>query len=164
VGRPLGTRGGDPNPWVQIAAGSEDQTDHTYSVLYELLAANDGRAADELRIDVGLTRCYLRDRPGRPEPVTASAGSREGQPVTDAILDETHLWTPRNGGVRLARTIRRNTAKMDGRTFETTNRFEPGEQSVAEATPKAAEQGTAGVGSDAAAAAAVDRDPANDRE
>jgi hypothetical protein len=84
---------------VQIAAVSEDQTDNTYSVIYELLTANDGRAADELSIDVGLTRCYLRDRPGKLEPVTASAGSREGQPITDATLDETHLWTPTNGGV-----------------------------------------------------------------
>ena len=87
MGRPWG-RKGDPNPWIQIAAVSEDQTDNTYSVLYELLTANDGAAADDLRVDVGLTRCFLRDRPGKLEPVTASAGSREGQPITDATLDE----------------------------------------------------------------------------
>jgi hypothetical protein len=160
VGRPLGIRGGDPNPWVQIAAVSEDQTDNTYSVLYELLCANDGKAADELGIDVGLTRCYLRHRPGRLEPVTAAAGSREGQPVTDAILDETHLWTPRNGGVRLARTIRRNVAKMAGRSYETTNSFVPGEESVAEGTHKAFEQGAPGVYYDAVEAPRVkEEDP-----
>lgn len=144
VGRPWGTKGAPP-PWVQIAAVSEDQTDNTYSAIYEFLTANDGRAADELRIDAGLTRCYLRDRPGKLEPVTAAAGTREGQRVTYGVLDETHLWTPTNGGKRLARTIRRNVAKMGGRTYETTNAFVPGEDSVAEATHKSVGDGAPGI-------------------
>lgn len=154
VGRPWGTKG-DPNPWVQIAACSEDQTENTYSVIYELLTANDGAAADELRIDVGLTRCYLVDRPGKLEPVTASAGTREGQPVTDATLDETHLWLVSNGGVKLARTIRRNVAKMNGRSYETTNSFAPGEGSVAEATHRAVMEGKPGIYYDAVEAPEV---------
>jgi hypothetical protein len=154
VGRPWGMKG-DPSPWVQIAAVSEDQTDNTYSVVYELLTANDGRAADELGIDVGLTRCFLRDRPGRLEPVTAAAGSREGQPITDATLDETHLWLPSNGGVKLARTLRRNVAKMNGRTSETTNSFVPGEGSVAELTHKAIQAGQPGIMCDAVEAPQV---------
>jgi len=165
VGRPWGVKG-DPAAWVQIAAVSEDQTENTHSVVYDMLTANDGRAAEALKIDAGLTRSYLRDgkRTGKLEPVTAAAGSREGQPVTDAILDETHLWTPRNGGVKLARTLRRNTAKMNGRTYETTNSFEPGEQSVAEASHKAAEQGAAGIFYDAVEAPKVDIDTATDDE
>lgn len=162
VGRPWGT-GGHPNPWVQIAAVSEDQTDNTYSVIHELLTANDGRAADELRIDVGLTRCFLRDRRGKLDPVTAAAGSREGQPVTDGVLDETHLWLPRNGGVKLARTLRRNVAKMGGRTYETTNSFVPGEESVAEATHKAAVAGAAGVYYDAVEAPPVKEDDPDEK-
>lgn len=120
------------NPWVQIAAVSEDQTDNTYSALYEMLVANDHRAAKALGIDQGRTRLYLHGRPGRLEPVTAAAGSREGQRVTFAVLDETHLWTRRNGGVKLAGTLRRNAAKMGGRTLETTNAPLLGEKSVAE--------------------------------
>lgn len=132
VGVPWGT-GERPPPWNQIAAVSEDQTDNTYGAAYSMLVANDGRAADALGIDAGRTRLYLRDRPGRLEPVTASAGSREGQRLTDpAILDETHLWNPRNGGVKLARTLRRNLAKMGGRSIETTNAPILGERSVAE--------------------------------
>lgn len=131
VGVPWGT-GGRPSPWVQIAAVSEDQTENTYGALFAMLAANDGRAADELRIDNGRTRLYLRDRPGRLEPVTASAGSREGQPLTKFTADETWLWTPHNGGVRLIRTLRRNVAKMNGRGVETTNSPILGEKSVAE--------------------------------
>jgi hypothetical protein len=140
VGRPWGS-GDLPAPWVQVAAVSEDQTDNTWSVLHHLLTANDGSAADELGIDAGLTRCFLRDRQGKAEPVTAAAGSREGQPVTYGVLDETHLWTPSNGGVRLAATIRRNAAKMGGRSYETTNSFAPGEGTVAEATHKAVQAG-----------------------
>mgnify|MGYP001585396850 CR=1 FL=1 len=136
--RPWGT-GDSPPPWVQIAAVSEDQTENTYAALYELLTANEGRAAQTLGIDEGRTRLYLRGRPGRLEPVTASAGSREGQRLTFAVLDETHLWTRRNRGVALARTLRRNAAKMDGRTFETTNAPALGEKSVAETSGAEAE-------------------------
>lgn len=148
VGRPWG-REGDPLPWVQVGAVSEDQTDNTWSVLYYFLTENDGRAADALDIDAGLTRCFLRGQPGaKLEPVTSAAGTREGQPITYAILDETHLWTPRNGGVKLARTLRRNVAKMGGRSYETTNSFVPGEASVAEGSYKAVQLGAAGVYAD----------------
>jgi hypothetical protein len=147
VGRPWGTAS-DPNPWVQVGAVSEDQTDNTWSVVHAFLTENDGRAADVLRIDAGLTRCFLRDRPGKAEPVTASAGSREGQPITYAVLDESHLWTPRNGGVKLASTLRRNVGKMDGTSYETTNSFVPGEGSVAEASSRAVRVGAPGVFAD----------------
>lgn len=145
VGVPWGGPG-DPLPWVQVAAVSEGQTDNTWSVVYYFLTENDGELADALRVDAGLTRCFLRDKPGaKLEPVTAAAGSREGQPITYGVLDETHLWTPRNGGVKLARTIRRNVAKMNGASFETTNSFIPGEGSVAEGSHRSVQAGTAGV-------------------
>lgn len=162
VGRPWGYKG-DPAPWVQVAAVSEDQTDNTYSVINYFLSANEGRAADELRIDHGITRCYHRDiRNAKLEPVTAQAGSREGQPVTYGQMDETHLWTTRNGGVKLAATIRRNAAKMDGRSYETTNAFHPGDMSVAERTHKAAERGFEGIYYDAVEAPAVKQEDDDD--
>lgn len=165
VGRPWGT-GNLPKAWVQIGAVSEDQTENTHAVVYEFLTANDGQAADALHIDVGLTRSYLRDgaRTGKLEPVTASAGSREGQPVTDAVLDETHLWNRRNGGVKLAAALRRNVAKMNGRSIETTNSFIPGEGSVAEATHRAVELGSAGIFYDAVEAPHVDLETCSDDE
>lgn len=164
VGRPWGTSG-DPQAWVQLGAVSEDQTENTHSVVFEFLTANDGQAADELHIDAGLTRSFLRDgeRRGKLEPVTAAAGSREGQPITYAVLDETHLWTPRNGGVKLARTLRRNVAKMGGSSYETTNSFVPGEQTVAEATHKAALLGSAGVFYDAVEAPLVEPEDSDDK-
>lgn len=132
VGVPRGT-GSRPKPWIQIAAVSEDQTENTYGALYSMLAANGHRAARALNIDDGRTRLLLPDMPGALlEPVTASMGSREGQRTTDVVLDETWLWLPTNGGVKLARTLRRNVAKMGGRSVETTNAPILGQRSVAE--------------------------------
>jgi hypothetical protein len=62
------------NPVVEIAAVSEDQTDNTYSALFEMLSANEGRAAKALGIDNGRTRLYLIGRPGVLRPVTAASG------------------------------------------------------------------------------------------
>jgi hypothetical protein len=134
---------GEPwqRPIVEIAAVSEDQTDNTYSALYEMLTANENASAKRLGIDIGRTRLYIHGRPGTLRPVTASSGSREGARLTFAVLDETHLWTRSNGGVKLAGTLRRNAAKMDGRTFETTNAPVLGEKSVAEASGTDVEPG-----------------------
>lgn len=132
VGVPWGT-GERPAPWIQIAAFSEAQTKNTYAAVFAALAANDHRAARDLRIDEGRTRLYLRDIPDAiMEPVTASAGSRAGQRVTKATLDEPQLWTPDNGGMKLARTILDNLTKMDGRAVFTGNAYVIGAQSVAE--------------------------------
>lgn len=125
VGRP------HPSPHVQLAAVSESQTSNTMSLVLSML--REGAAGDEIEgLDLGLTR--VRTRNGILEPVTASATSREGQRLTAAILDEPHLWTASNGGIRLAATLRRNLGKLDGRSVETTNAWVPGEDSVAEAT------------------------------
>lgn len=127
-----------PSPWVQLAAVSEDQTVNTMSVALAMLSG-----ADIPGLDTGLTRIYTTN--GRLEPVTASAPSREGQRLTDAVLDETHLWLASNGGHRLAATIRRNLAKMRGRSIETTNTWRAGEESVAEATSRAADMSAEGL-------------------
>ena len=148
VGRPWGTQN-DPRAWVQIGAISEDQTDNTWSVVHYLLTENDGKAADALGIDAGLTRCFLRNQPGaKLEPVTSAAGSREGQPITYGVIDESHLMVPSNGGVKLARTIRRNVAKMGGRSYETTNSFLIGQDSVAESSFNAVRNGSPGIFAD----------------
>lgn len=129
-------------PWVQVCAASEDQAGNTYSALHAMV--QDSPLLDEAGIDLGVTRTVLRGRPGRIEMVTASAGSREGQPVTAAICDETHLWTRTNGGRRLYATVTRNATKMAGRVLATTNAYVPGAESVAEQVENAAAK-TAGV-------------------
>lgn len=132
VGVPWGT-GDRPAPKIQIAAVSEDQTDNTYGAAYSMLASRGGTIAENLRIDLGRTRLYSMDNPDAwLMPVTASAGSRTGQRIVKATLDETWLWTKRNGGTGLAATIRNNLTKMNGRAVETTNAPILGVGSVAE--------------------------------
>lgn len=140
-GEPVGKP--HPTPWVQIAAVSEDQTDNVYVQLRDALAESD--AIDEYGIDLGKTRVFLKNRPGRIEPVTASAGAREGQPVTFVAKDETRLWLPSNGGDRLNAVLSRNVAKTDGRSIELTNAYRKGQGSVAEATAEAARKKAAGL-------------------
>lgn len=136
TGRPMGRKW--ESPVVQIAAVSEDQADNTYGALLEYLTDDGNAVADALGLDAGQTRILRKGQPAaRIDAVTASAGTREGQRVTFAVLDESHLWNVGNGGHRLAGTLRRNAGKMDGSTLETTNAFVPGEQSVAQATAEA---------------------------
>jgi hypothetical protein len=138
VGRPW------PTPWIQAAAVSEDQTDNTFVALYEMLV--NSAAIDDFHLDLGVTRIFKAGHPGsRIEPVTSSDGSREGQPITAAILDQTETWKRGNGGIRLAAVLRRNATKSGGRTIETPNAHAPGDGSVAEASHQAYLKGAAGV-------------------
>jgi hypothetical protein len=142
AGRPVGMR--HPSPWIQLAAVSKDQTDNMGVWLFEVLREREAELAD-LHVDLGRTRIYLRDRPGRIEQVTAEAGSREGQPITFAALDQTESWKQSNGGVRLAATLRRNAAKTGGWTYELQNAPGPADGSVADLTSRAWERGQKGV-------------------
>lgn len=134
-------------PWVQIAACAEDQAvSNVYSLLFAMLSENDGKAARELGIDLGRGRLYLKSSPGaKLEAVSSSWGTREGQRVTFALADETQSWVKRNGGHRLARVLRRNTAKMNARTLELSNAPELGEASIAEETEAQALAGHPGI-------------------
>lgn len=124
----------------------EQAQSNVYSVVWTLLSENDGRAAAELGIDLGRTRLHLHGNPGaKLEAVTSSWGAREGQRVTFALLDESHHWIKSNGGLRLARTLRRNAGKLDGRTVELANAPETGEGSIAEETEAEFQSGAAGI-------------------
>lgn len=149
-------------PWVQVAAVSEEQDHNLYGPLREMIS--ESPMLDELGIDLGKTRIEFRDgRPGKIEPVSASAGAREGQPITAAALEETGLWFPSKGGRKLAAALRRNAGKTNGRTVEFTNPPALGEDSVAEATLAAADKGERGLLLDWAQGAPVEapKDPAN---
>lgn len=141
-GQPVGME--HPDPWVQFAAVSEDQTDNVLVWLYDRLADR-AEVCRRRGIDLGRTRLYLRDRPGRLEPVTAAAGSREGQRVTFGVLDQTEAWSKENGGVRLHGTIVRNAAKTGGWTLELQNAPGLGDGSVADRTARAHDQRVKGV-------------------
>ena len=69
---------------------------------------------------------------GRIDVVTSSAQTRLGNPVTFVLQDKTGLWTPTNKMIKVADTQRRGVAGMGGRSMETTNCFDPTEQSQAQ--------------------------------
>jgi hypothetical protein len=149
-------------PWVQVAACSEEQDHNLYGPMREMLAGSD--LIDSQRIDLGKTRVEFADgRPGKIEPVSASAGAREGQPITAAALEDTHLWFPSKGGPKLAAVLRRNAGKTNGVTCEFTNAPSLGEGSVAEMTLDAAAKGASGLLYDSMEGSAVEdpKDPAN---
>lgn len=127
VGKPWVT------PWWQITAYSADQTDNVWSSLVPMIEL--GALSADIP-DTGKTRINL-PRGGKIEPVTSAAGSRLGQKITGAVQDESHSWTELNGGRKLADTQRRNLAGMGGRWFETTNKWDPAEESVAQQTSEA---------------------------
>lgn len=127
VGRPW------PTPLIQIAANSEDQTANVYAALQPMVEL--GPLAD-LIPDTGETRINLPGG-GRIDPVTSRARTRLGQRVTFVVQDETGLWTTQSGMVAVAETQRRGLAGMGGRSIETTNAWDPSEDSVAQRTAEA---------------------------
>lgn len=116
-------------PWVNLAGVSLDQTANTMTTILAMI--EQGSIADEYDLDPGLTRIYTPGA-GRLVPITASSATQEGARPTFALLDETHHWSESNGGHALDRVIRRNLAKVGGRSIETTNAHAPGHDSVAE--------------------------------
>ncbi len=120
VGRPWAT------PLIQVAAVSEDQTENIWRALKPMIEL--GPLVDVIP-DTGLGRINLRGG-GLIEPVTSSSQTRQGARCTYLELDEPHLMTRRNGGDKLADTIRRNVAGTGGRWSATGNAYDPSEQSV----------------------------------
>lgn len=120
-----------PMPWVVVAGIAFVQTANTMDAIRAMAAgeAFSARYLDENSI--GQTRIIIPGG-GKIVPITASSRAQEGARPTFAILDETHHWTASNGGHKLAQVIRRNLAKVGGRSVETTNAHEPGEDSTAE--------------------------------
>jgi phage terminase large subunit-like protein len=120
-----------PSPFVQIAAVSEDQTKNTMDLVRPMLTH--GNAIDDIPgLDIGITQISIPN--GKLVPISSGATSKEGNRATAAIMDEPHLWKSANGGRDLANVIRRNLSKMSGRPFETTNCWNPADESVAQGT------------------------------
>ncbi|SFI82078.1 Phage terminase-like protein, large subunit, contains N-terminal HTH domain [Streptosporangium canum] len=136
-GFPVGKRVG--LPLIQIAATSIDQTANTRDMIRGMLA--NSPAEDEYDIEIGKERIQFRSgRPGRIEPVTSSSRGLEGARPTFVVGDETHHWVPSNGGVAVFEVLDRNVRKTAGagsRYVESTNAFNPNEDSVAQRTYEA---------------------------
>jgi hypothetical protein len=125
-----------PTPLIQPTAFSKEQVGNVYDALRPMiehgpLAALIPKTGEELiRLPGG----------GRIDVVTSSQQSRLGQRVTFVPQDETGIWTETNKMTNVAKTQRRGAAGMQGRTTETTNAWDPTENSVAQQTAMAALQ------------------------
>ena len=126
-GEPKGTQW--PTPLIQLTATTEDQVENTYDALRPMidagpLAAVIPRTGEEfIRLPGG----------GRIDVVTSKATSRLGQRVTFVVQDETGIWVDARMK-KVASTQRRGLAGMGGRSIETTNAWDPSEDSVAQQT------------------------------
>ena len=118
-----------PTPLIQLLATSEDQVDNVYRPLQAM--ARGPYLSEQMQVREGFIRL---PNDGRIDVVTSSAQSRLGNPITFAVMDETQLYTAQNKLIRVAETMRRGLAGMAGRSIETTNCWDPAEQSVAQRT------------------------------
>jgi hypothetical protein len=138
AGEPMGIPW--PTPLIQITAFSEEQTDNIYGALRPMIESGPlanviPRVGEEfIRLPGG----------GRIDTVTSNNQSRLGQRVTFVPQDEVGLWLPMSkdgkGGnmVKVANTQRRGASGMSGRVVETTNGWDPSENSVAQQTAASA--------------------------
>ncbi|MFF7310547.1 hypothetical protein [Streptomyces sp. NPDC008137] len=129
-GDPMGTPW--PTPLIQLTATSEDQVANVYRPLQNMVKL--GPLGDIMRVGEEFTRVGEQ---GRIDVVTSSALSRLGNPIIFALQDETGLYNDANKLRRVAETQRRGTAGMGGRSMETTNAWDPSEDSVAQRTSEA---------------------------
>jgi hypothetical protein len=126
---------GDPmgrawaKPLIQLLATSDDQVENVYDPLKAML--KHGHDANLYTVGEEFTRL---PREGKIESVTSSALSRLGNPIIFCGQDETGLYTEANKLRKVAETQRRGAAAMGGRSIETTNPYDPGEDSVAQRT------------------------------
>ncbi|MFI6819732.1 hypothetical protein ACIBJE_02120 [Micromonospora sp. NPDC050187] len=131
-GEPMGMRW--PTPLIQITAYSEKQTDNIYREALQAMIRL-GPLGDLMRVGEDFIRIGTA---GRIDTVSSSAKSRLGNPVTYVPQDETGVWTDANGMREVAETQRRGLAGMGGRAQETTNAFDPAQDSVAQRSYEAA--------------------------
>lgn len=119
-----------PTPLIQVTATSEEQTDNIYDALRPMI----DKGPLSLLIPKTGEEFIRLPNDGRIDVVTSSATSRLGQRVTFVPQDETGVWTPENKMVKVAETQRRGLAGMGGRSTETTNGWDPTQDSVAKRT------------------------------
>lgn len=127
AGEPMGVP--QPTPLIQLLATSEDQVANVYRPLTAMV--KHGSLGAIMSVREGFIR--VGDE-GRIDVVTSSAQSRLGNPITFAIQDETGTYTATNKMIKVAETMRRGLAGMSGRSMETTNAYDPSEESTAKRT------------------------------
>jgi hypothetical protein len=131
VGEPMGRPW--PTPRIQLAAVVEDQVENTWGALIPMI--DNGPLANVIpKTGEAFIRHPNRNRDSRVEIVTSKADGKLGARISSGKCDETGLWTDQNSMKKFIRTLRRGAAGMGGRVSESTNPFDPAENSVAQDT------------------------------
>lgn len=132
-GEPMGMR--HPSPVLQLTATSEDQVANVYRPLTAMIRL--GPLSELLYVREGFIRIAGEaggDDFDRIDAVSSSANGRVGNPVSWVLQDETGLYTKQNKMVKIADDQRRGAAGMGGRSLETTNAWDPAQNSYAQRT------------------------------
>lgn len=126
-------------PFLRCMATEENQTGNVYDVIY--LNLTEGPLSQVPGIDPGVTKTILPDG-GEIVPSTSGSASKDGGKESWVDFDETHLYdTPELR--QMYATVRRNCGKRRAAepwTLETSTMYQPGADSVAEASHKLAHQ------------------------
>ena len=137
VGEPMGRHW--PTPRIQLAAIVEDQVENTWGALVPMI--DDGPLSNLIpKTGEAFIRHPNRNRDSRIEIVTSKADSKLGARIVRGFCDETGLWTDSNNMKKFMRTLRRGAAGMGGRVSESTNPYDPAENSVAQDTFESAQK------------------------
>lgn len=119
------------DPWVQIAAVSQDQTRNTFTLFPALISP---KLKEEYGLDLHKTLIY--DKRGKMiEGVTSSPLALEGKRPTFVIMNETQWWVEQNDGKAMAMVIEGNVTKAaygTCRALRICNAHIPGQDSVGE--------------------------------
>nr|DAK92642.1 MAG TPA: Terminase [Caudoviricetes sp.] len=131
------------DPWVQIAAVSNDQTRNTFTLFPSLISPH---MKEEFGLDVNKTIVY--DNRGKMiEGVTSSPMALEGKRPTFVVQNETQWWIESNQGKDMANVIAGNVTKSaygSCRSLSICNAHVPGQDSVGEADWDAYQKALAG--------------------
>lgn len=131
------------DPWVQIAAVSQDQTRNTFTMFPTLVSP---QLKEEYRLELHKTIVY--DGRGKMiEGVTSSPMALEGKRPTFIIMNEIQWWIDSNDGHAMRSVIEGNVTKSaygTCRSLSICNAHIPGQDSVGERDWDAYQQVAAG--------------------
>lgn len=122
-----------PTPRIQLAAVVEDQVENTWGALIPMI--DNGPLANLIpKTGEAFIRHPNKNRDSRVEIVTSKADGKLGARISAGKCDETGLWTDSNNMKKFMRTLARGAAGMGGRVSQSTNPYDPSENSQAQAT------------------------------
>lgn len=123
-----------PNPWVQVVAVSEKQTQNTMKLFPSLIPAETRR---KYGVQIGKLNVWAKGDTAQIEAVTSNPDTIEGGRPTLIIRNETQNWKASNGGHAMAGAIEGNAAKSEdgaARVLDICNAHRPSEDSVGQKT------------------------------